>query len=151
MVIVWVRRVPAPVSGSRRWSKVIRPPGRRVTSVSRRSGSVVRLHGIARAALAGALDRDALLAMDPAQAAERLRELRGIGPFWSDGIVLRAVGPTDALTLGEPRLRERAATRYGRPRWRPTTTRSWPWPRAGGRGAPGSPCCYARRDRVRAR
>jgi DNA-3-methyladenine glycosylase II len=97
---------------------------------------VARLHGIARAALAGRLDRDALLAAGQEQAVGRLRELRGIGPFWADGIYLRAVGPTDGLTLIEPRVRAKAAEHYGAPavtdgddafvalaeRWRPFRT-----------------------------
>ena len=74
-----------------------------------------RLHGIARAALEGRLDRDALLAAGQEEAVRRLRELRGIGPFWADGIFLRAVGPTDALAPGEPRLRRKVAELYGRP------------------------------------
>jgi DNA-3-methyladenine glycosylase II len=76
---------------------------------------VERLHGIARAALEGELDRDALIALDPDEAIERLRRLPGIGPFWATLIELRAVGPTDALTLGEPRMRRAAAAAYDRP------------------------------------
>jgi DNA-3-methyladenine glycosylase II len=74
---------------------------------------VDRLHGIAYAALDGRLDREALLAAGQDGAVARLRELRGIGPFWADGIYLRAVGPTDGLTLNEPRVRAKAAAHYG--------------------------------------
>jgi len=95
-----------------------------------------RLHGIARAALEGRLDRERLLAMDQAEAVEELRELPGIGRFWSQGILLRAVGPTDAVTPDEPRMRVKAAERYEAPevvedddaflalaeRWRPFRT-----------------------------
>jgi DNA-3-methyladenine glycosylase II len=97
---------------------------------------VQRLHGIARAALEGRLDREALLAAGQEEAVARLRELRGIGPFWADGIYLRAVGPTDGLTLAEARVRAKAAEHYGTPdvvadddafvalaeRWRPFRT-----------------------------
>jgi DNA-3-methyladenine glycosylase II len=97
---------------------------------------VQRLHGIARAALEGRLDREALLAAGQEEAVGRLRELRGIGPFWADGIYLRAVGPTDGLTLAEPRVRAMAAQHYEAPgvvadddafaalaeRWRPFRT-----------------------------
>lgn len=75
---------------------------------------VQRLHGIAQAALAGELDRDALLAVDDDERIERLTRLRGIGPFWASLIALRAVGPTDALAPGEPRMRRAAAAAYGR-------------------------------------
>ena len=95
-----------------------------------------RLHSIARAALEGRLDREALLARGHDEALAALRELHGIGPFWAEGILLRAVGPTDALTLSEPRLRRRAAGAYETPeavdddaafvalaeRWRPYRT-----------------------------
>ncbi len=95
-----------------------------------------RLHAIAGAALEGRLDRDRLLALDSGQAIEELRKLPGIGPFYSHLILLRAVGPTDVLTLGEPRLRAAAAARYDAPdvvsnddaflalaeRWRPFRT-----------------------------
>ncbi len=95
-----------------------------------------RLHAIARAALDRVLDRERLLALDPGDAIEALLELPGIGPFWSHLILLRAVGPTDVLALGERRLRAAAAERYGAPavvsddeafvalaeRWRPFRT-----------------------------
>jgi DNA-3-methyladenine glycosylase II len=97
---------------------------------------VLRLHGIARAALEGRLDRGALLAADPEDARAQLLELRGIGPFWAMGILLRAVGTTDVLMLEEPRLRRAAAAAYEDPavveddeafsalaeRWRPFRT-----------------------------
>lgn len=90
--------------------------GRRLTDRAGLSAEKAeRLHGIARAALAGALDVDRLRALGPDHAAAELRRLRGIGPFWADAIVLRAVGPADALTLHEPRLRAAAAAAYGRP------------------------------------
>jgi len=95
-----------------------------------------RLHAIARAALEGRLDRERLLAADPDEALARLRELPGIGPFWSKAILLRAVGTTDVLASGERRVRERAAAVYAAPqiagdeaafaalaeRWRPFRT-----------------------------
>jgi DNA-3-methyladenine glycosylase II len=95
-----------------------------------------RLHGIARAALEGRLDRERLLAAPPDEALSALRELPGVGPFWSEGILLRAVGTTDRVTLVEPAGRRRAAAVYGLPavgeddaaylelaeRWRPFRT-----------------------------
>lgn len=74
-----------------------------------------RLRGIARAALDSALDAAVLRALPEDEVLVRLQELPGIGPFWATLIALRAVGPTDALTLGEPRLRRAAARAYGRP------------------------------------
>jgi DNA-3-methyladenine glycosylase II len=76
---------------------------------------VTRLHGVARAALEGLLDRDRLLALGPEEGMARFQELRGIGPFSSALIALRGVGPTDGLAAGEPRMRKAVASAYGRP------------------------------------
>jgi len=95
-----------------------------------------RLHGVAEAALAGALDRDRLLTAPHDEALTALRAIKGIGPFWAEGVLLRAVGTTDALPLGEKRSRVAAAKAYGTPevvdddgafvalaeRWRPFRT-----------------------------
>jgi DNA-3-methyladenine glycosylase II len=74
-----------------------------------------RLHGIARAALAGHIDARKLRALPHEEAVAELRALPGVGPFWADGIVVRGIGATDAITLREPRVREKAATVYNRP------------------------------------
>jgi DNA-3-methyladenine glycosylase II len=76
---------------------------------------VTRLHGVARAALEGRLESERLLALPVEEAIAEVQRLRGIGPFWATLIVLRAVGPTDAFTGGEPRGRAAAAAAYGRP------------------------------------
>jgi DNA-3-methyladenine glycosylase II len=87
-----------------------------------------RLHGIAEAALAGKLDREPLLALDPDEAYTRLQELPGIGPFYAGLILLRAVGTTDVAPKGEPRLEKAVRSRYGKPveavsdGWRPFRT-----------------------------
>jgi DNA-3-methyladenine glycosylase II len=55
---------------------------------------IERLHGVARAALDGALDADRLISLgDEAPAA--LRVIPGIGPFWSQGIYMRTCSVTD--------------------------------------------------------
>jgi DNA-3-methyladenine glycosylase II len=71
-----------------------------------------RLHGIARAALEGRLDREPLLAAEPDDALAALRELPGIGPFYATLILLRAVGTTDVLATNEPRVRAKVEERY---------------------------------------
>lgn len=65
---------------------------------------VARLHGVARAALEGWLDRAALRGRPVPEALARVRELRGVGDFFAQGIVLRGAGvvdelPTDTYTL----------------------------------------------------
>lgn len=79
------------------------------------AAKVERLHAIARAALDGDLDAAMLSALPADEAILRLQDLPGIGPFWATLIALRAVGPTDALALGEPRMRRAAARAYDRP------------------------------------
>jgi DNA-3-methyladenine glycosylase II len=95
-----------------------------------------RMHGIARAALTGALDRDRLRTLPHEEAVAELARLRGIGPFWSQAILLRAVGPTDAPAGSVAPVRAAAARAYGLPdvrddehafaplaeRWRPYRT-----------------------------
>jgi DNA-3-methyladenine glycosylase II len=72
-----------------------------------------RLHGVARAALDGALDAAALRAMEPAEALERLRGIHGIGPFFAELILLRGTGFPDVMPLAAPRIRAEVASAYG--------------------------------------
>jgi DNA-3-methyladenine glycosylase II len=58
---------------------------------------VERLHGIARAALAGVLDRNYLRGLDDEVALKELRALPGIGEFFAQGILYRGAGKTDGL------------------------------------------------------
>jgi len=57
---------------------------------------VARLHGVARAALAGQLDVDVLRGLGDAAPASLL-SIPGIGPFWSNGIWLRGCGIVDVF------------------------------------------------------
>jgi DNA-3-methyladenine glycosylase II len=65
---------------------------------------VERLHAVARAALEGRLDADALLAMPTQEALEHLLTLPGIGPTYGTLILLRGTGSVDGMTGFEPRL-----------------------------------------------
>ena len=58
---------------------------------------IARLHGIARAALDGDLDRARLRGLPLPEALARVRRLRGIGDFFAAGIVLRGAGVVDAV------------------------------------------------------
>jgi DNA-3-methyladenine glycosylase II len=58
---------------------------------------VVRLQGVARAALDGILDPDRLRELGDVAGPESLRSIRGIGPFWSSGIYLRGCGIADVF------------------------------------------------------
>ncbi len=73
---------------------------------------VVRLHGVAHAALEGRLDPARLRAMEPEAALADLLTLRGIGPFYAGLILVRSTGVADVPTA-EPRVIESAARAYG--------------------------------------
>ena len=60
-----------------------------------------RLHGVARAALQGQLDRERLRAMTLSDAVASVRRLRGVGDFFASGIVLRGAGAVDEVP-GDP-------------------------------------------------
>ncbi len=57
-----------------------------------------RLHGVAKAAIEGLLDRSKLLSMSEEAALEHLQKLDGIGPFYASGILYRGAGIVDGVT-----------------------------------------------------
>ena len=71
------------------------------------------LRAIAEAALEGALDAARLRELPPEEALAELKTLPGIGDFYAQLILVRAVGTTDFLPSGEPRLVRAAALAYG--------------------------------------
>jgi DNA-3-methyladenine glycosylase II len=58
---------------------------------------VVRLQGVAQAALDGRLDPARLRALGDVEGPASLLGIRGIGPFWSSGIYLRGCGIADVF------------------------------------------------------
>jgi DNA-3-methyladenine glycosylase II len=72
-----------------------------------------RLHGVARAAQEGRLDAGHLLGLGPEEAMTRVREIPGIGPFYSALIVIRGTGFADVLPVGEPKLLTLVERLYG--------------------------------------
>jgi DNA-3-methyladenine glycosylase II len=68
-----------------------------------------RLHGVARAAIEGTLDTAHLRGLPSSEAVARARGLEGIGPFYAELLVVRALGHTDVLPVNEPKVRERLA------------------------------------------
>jgi DNA-3-methyladenine glycosylase II len=71
-----------------------------------------RLSVLAKAALEGKLDVARLAATPHAQARAQLMELRGVGPWTADAILLRGCGPVDLLPLSEPTLHAAVAEVY---------------------------------------
>jgi DNA-3-methyladenine glycosylase II len=88
------------------------------------------LRAVAEAALDGLLDGAALRAVDPAQAVQRVQQVKGLGPFAAELVVVRGANAPDALARHERRLDAEIAERYGPGRtlaevsevWRPYRT-----------------------------
>ena len=86
------------------------------------------LHAVAEAALDGRLDGAALRAVDPEQAVAAVQDVKGLGPFAAELVVLRGANAPDALPQQERRLLAEVLERYGRPiaevaeAWRPFRT-----------------------------
>ena len=112
------------------------PAPERLLSVERFAGltneKIARLHAVARAALDGRLDARELAAMPREQAIERLRAIRGVGPWTAEHVLLRGCGVVDAMPTAEERVLRGIAEAYGLPetptpeqalalaeRWRP--------------------------------
>jgi DNA-3-methyladenine glycosylase II len=74
---------------------------------------LVRLKGVALAALDGKLDPDRLRAMNDDDALADLMTLRGVGPWSASHILYRGAALPDALPTGEPRLLHGLAEAYG--------------------------------------
>ena len=73
---------------------------------------LTRLHGIARAALDGVLDRAHLRSLPVEAALAEVSSLRGVGPFSAQGIVFRGAGVVDELT-DEPLSKQAVQRLYG--------------------------------------
>jgi DNA-3-methyladenine glycosylase II len=88
------------------------------------------LHAVAVAALDGHLDGTALRSMDPGQAVQAVQEVKGLGPFVAELVVLRGANVPDGLPTCERRLEAEIIERYGAGRtlsevsaaWRPFRT-----------------------------
>jgi len=88
------------------------------------------LHAVADAALDGRLDGNALRAVDPDHAIRSVQEIKGLGPFAAELVVLRGANAPDLPPRHEPRLEAEIIQRYGTDRtlaevsaaWRPYRT-----------------------------
>ena len=67
------------------------------------AGRLARMHGVAQAALAGQLDVARLQALGPQEAMADVQQIKGIGPFYAELIVIRASGFVDVLPRNEPK------------------------------------------------
>ena len=86
------------------------------------------LRAVAEAALAGLLDAVTLRTMKPAAAVLAVQQVKGLGPFAAELVVLRGANAPDAVPHNESRLTDEVRERYGRPlaevseAWRPYRT-----------------------------
>ncbi len=88
------------------------------------------LRAVAAAALDGQLDVAALRSMEPEQAVRAVRDVKGLGPFGAELVVLRGANVPDGLPTHERRLDAEITERYGPGRtlsevsaaWRPFRT-----------------------------
>ncbi len=83
------------------------------------------LRAVAEAALDGLLDGAALRALDPDQAVQRVQQVKGLGPFAADLVVVRGANAPDALPRHERRLDAEISERYGPGRTLAEVSEAW--------------------------
>lgn len=71
------------------------------------------LGAVADAALDGQLDGAALRGVPPAEAIDRVAQIKGLGPFSAELVVLRGANAPDAVPTSERRLDSEISERYG--------------------------------------
>ncbi len=83
------------------------------------------LHAVAGAALDGRLDGTALRALDPDDAIRSVQQIKGLGPFAAELVVLRGANAPDFLPRNERRLDEEIVERYGTDRTLAQVSQAW--------------------------
>ncbi|MCU1473453.1 hypothetical protein [Amnibacterium sp.] len=71
------------------------------------------LQAVADAALEGVLDGAALRAVPPEEAIARVQQVKGLGPFAAELVVVRGANAPDAVPHHEARLDDEVRSRYG--------------------------------------
>jgi len=83
------------------------------------------LRAVAEAALDGLLDGAALRAVDPDEAVQRVQQIKGLGPFAAELVVVRGANAPDALPSREHRLNAEITERYGPGRTLAEVSEAW--------------------------
>lgn len=83
------------------------------------------IHAVAEAALEGRLDGATLRSIDPDEAIRRVQEVKGLGPFAAELVVIRGTNAPDALPRHERRLDAEIAQRYGPDRTLADVSQAW--------------------------
>lgn len=106
------------------------PQGLRDLDVDLPGRKAEYLRAVAEAALDGRLDGAALRSVDPSEAVRAVQQIKGLGPFGAELVVVRGANAPDALPRHERRLDAEVIERYGPVRtltevsdvWRPFRT-----------------------------
>jgi len=83
------------------------------------------LHAVADAALDRRLDGTALRAVEPDHAVRSVQEIKGLGPFAAELVVLRGANAPDVLPRNERRLDAEIVERYGTDRMLAEVSKTW--------------------------
>jgi len=83
------------------------------------------LHAVADAALDGRLDGTALRAVDPDDALRSVQDIKGLGPFAAELVVLRGANAPDVLPHRERHLDAEIVERYGTDRTLAEVSETW--------------------------
>jgi len=83
------------------------------------------LTAVAEAALEGRLDGAALRSLDPDEAVQAVQQVKGLGPFAAELVVVRGANAPDALPRRERRLEAEIAERYGPGRTLAEVSHAW--------------------------
>jgi DNA-3-methyladenine glycosylase II len=83
------------------------------------------LHAVAEAALEQRLDGTVLRALDPDEAVRLVQQIKGLGPFAAELVVVRGTNTPDALPRHERRLEAEITEQYGPDRNLADVTESW--------------------------
>ncbi len=83
------------------------------------------LHAVADAALEGRLDGNALRALEPDDAIRSVQEIKGLGPFAAELVVLRGAYAPDVLPRNEGRLDAEIVECYGTDRTLAEVSEAW--------------------------
>jgi len=83
------------------------------------------LNAVAEAAVDGLLDGAALRAVDPDLAVQRVQQVKGLGPFAAELVVIRGANAPDALPRHERRLDAEITEQYGPGRTLADVSQAW--------------------------
>jgi DNA-3-methyladenine glycosylase II len=83
------------------------------------------LRAVAEAAADGLLDGEALRAIDPGEAIQRVQQVKGLGPFAAELVVVRGANAPDALPRHERRLDAEITDQYGPGRTLSDVSQAW--------------------------